>query len=1139
MSCISQLRAALMAPFAQIRRWSLVAAAVVLGLALPAAPIFAQSAATGTVRGKVQNASNGAYLKNAIVKVTGSAKEAITDAFGAYELDKVPAGAASLTASYVGEPDQTVTVQVASGAAATQDFTFRKSSVTRLDNDGTVILDPLVVTTERYKNAAAIAVAEERNSVNIKNVVSTEAFGDIPGGNVGEFVKFMPGVQIDYGAFQGAQTGYSENAPSGISIRGFGPEDTAILIDGMPVSNASPGSLTRQVGLDMLSINNASRVELIKVATPDMPNNSVGGQVNLITKSAFEFAKPSYSARIFFNTNSLNTKLSKTPGPTNKATFKTTPGAEFSVLYPINKNLGITFTGYGARQFDQTYRGETTQAFPTGSTPSTITNASGPQSISNPAMTRFRMTDIARLVDTTSGNLKLDWRPSPAQTLSANLQYSSYTSSEAQRRLDFRPTNAAGADWGPSFYTGTTANSTTDMTVTTVDKVGKTTSGQLQYNFQQSGWKIFAGASLSVSNGDNRDHENGHYSEIALKLNPGQVKLNNIVNGIPGSVTTYDRIANGGAVRDYTLLNNYSLDGTIAKSGQAHSKNTVGVYKLDVERALDFLPFLRSNTVLFKVGARHDSEKTEKSGVGTGYRDVIDPTKSSFYAVANILDTDYAGVSPGFGYPAQQWGSSYKLYALNQANQIFITPTDGADAVANWDSYVGQQKSMTETTTGAYAMLTGQFFNNRLSFVSGVRQEQKTREGRGPYIDNKWNYAKLANGNIYRDSVTGGPILFTNASFLSDSALLARMRAAGVTVPDHAYGPTATSIESRKLNRIANRYVSQKITNQPSPSLSTSFALTKKIDLKAAWSRSFKLPALEDTTQGLVSGNNSFTTTENDIIPADGTQGEIKVANPGLLPEISSNWDFQAAYYTDKGGKFSVSFFTKSVTNQAQNISIYANTDPALFNEVLTALELDPAAYQNWKLTTATNSDTVQKTHGFEYEVRQDFSFLGGWGNHFQVFASYTQNSLGSPASVTPVTITSPAGTPTTITPTVKTIALRSNRFASAGLQFATQRFSAQLRGTYKNANEQTGNRVTLPNGNFLRRMEPGATRIDVNLSYQFTKNYSVFLSGRDVFNAERKVIIRDDLGLLPAYAQQFDTKKFGVTWTVGVNGKW
>lgn len=1101
--------------------------------------VDAQTAATGTIHGRVLNGLNGQYLPGAVVAVKGTGLTALTDNAGAYTLIDVPVGTATIEATYAGQPTVSTTVNVAADTPANVDLTFHGETVKRAA-DGTILLDPYSVQAERYKNAQEIAIQQERSSINIKNVVAADSFGDIPSGNVGEFVKFLPGVQIDYGAFQGATTGYSDNAASGISIRGFGPEDTAILIDGMPVSNASPGSLTRQVGLDMLSINNASRVELIKVATPDMPNNSVGGQVNLITKSAFEFAKPEYSARVFFNMNSMNTGFKKTPGPVNKSTYKTTPGAEFSVAYPVSKTFGFTVTGYASREFDQTYRAETTYSY-SGS--SSITNASGPLSLSNPALSRFKDTDIARMVDTSSANLKFDWRPTPSQTLALNFQYSTYNSVEAQRRLDFRPTLAAGADWGPTFFKGTTANSTTDMTVTTADKIGNTKSGQLQYKLRRGGWNIFAGASLSQSTGENTDRANGHYSEIALKLNPGQVVFNDIANGRPGSIATYNRTSNGGGIRDFTQLSNYSLDGSIAKSGEAHSRNTVGLFKIDVERALDFWPWLRQNPISLKFGARRDSEKNEKWGLGTGYRDVLDPTKSSIYSVANILDDNYINVSPGFDYPPQQWGSSYKLYAVNQASQIFMAPDPNTpDARENWYSYVGQQKSMTEATNAGYAMLSGQFFKNRLSFVGGVRREQKTRDGRGPFQDPKWYLAKNPDGTLYRDSVGGALVDFRKTTFLSDSALLSRMKAAKVWYPDHiipASGTTPTTLEGAQLARIANREVHQKQTGEPSPSLSASYSLTKHIDLKAAWSRSFGLPSLEDQANGLLSGNGAFTVTENETIPADGTQGEIKVANPGIKASTSDNWDYQVAYYTDNGGKASISYFTKSVTNQAESISVYQTSDPALFNSVLGALGLDAADYENWKLTTATNSDTVQKTHGFEYEVRQDFSFLGGIGRNFQVFASYTRNSLASPSAPVPVTIDAPDGSTITVTPTVKTIALRANRFWSAGLQFSSRRLSAQLRGTYRNANERSGDRVTLPNGNFLRKFEPAETRWDINFNYQLSEHYSLFLSGRDVFNGKRKLIIKDDQGLLPAYAQSFDLRKFGITWTFGVTGKW
>jgi TonB-dependent receptor len=1124
---------------------SLGASAIVaLAVGLLVADVHAQSAATGVIDGRVLNASNGKYLGSAVISVEGSNLEAVSDDYGYFEIRNVPAGKTTLKATYSGQAPQTISVDVTAGKTTTKEVQF--GSAAGKQADGSIILDTFQVAADRFKNAREIAINEERQSVNIKNVVSADQFGDIPGGNVGEFVKFLPGVQISYGGpGTGVNQGYSESDASGISIRGFGPEDTAVLIDGMPVSNSSPGSLTRQVGLDMLSINNASRVELIKVATPDMPANSVGGQVNLITKSAFEYAKPSISTRIFVNVNSLNTKLGKTPGPVNKKTYKTTPGGEFSVSYPLTSKLGFTLTGFASNDFNQSYRAQ-----PTLTTAGTFTNAAGATATySNPAISRYQITDTSSLVEKRSGNIKLDWKPTTAQLLTANFQLSTYDSVEGQRRLDARPTVAAGADWGSTFTTGTTANSTLDQTVTTRDRVGDTKSGQLQYKYQLGGWNISAGGSLSVSTGDYKDRENGHFSEIGLKLNPGQVNFSNISESRPGTITTYRRVANGGAQTDYTKLSNWGFDQTIAKSGEAKSKSTVGLYKIDVERDLDFIPWLGSNSLSIKIGARRDQEKLEKSGVGTGYQEILDTGKS--YLISDIFDDSYVGRSPGFDAPAQEWGSTYKLFALNQANKLFIAPADGANAITNYNSYANQQKSLTETTDAGYAMLSGRFFKNRLKMVGGLRQEEKTREGRGPFTDSKWNYAKKSNGTLYIDNfyttgvkLDGSAMTRVNAdgtttnvtSFLTDSALLARMTAAGVKYPDHLYGLPATSLESRMLQLVANRRISQKVKGDPSASLSAAFDLTKKIAVKAAWSRSFKLPNLESGTSGLLSGNGAYTINENVPVAADGTKGTIAVANPGLLPETATNWDYEVSYFTDSGGKFSVSYYTKSVTNQSVNFSSFSGSP--VFEAVLPALGLNPSEYQDWRLTTSSNSTSKQSTHGYEFQVVQDFAFLGKWGRHFSGFASYSMKSLGAAPVVAPYSITSPSGAQIVVTPTVNAITLTANRFAGAGLQFATNRLSLQVRGTYRNDNEQGANRVTLPNGNFLRRFEPAETRIDVNATFQLTKRYSLFVSGRDVMNGTRETILRDDLNLLPRYAQIFDKKEFGHAWTFGVNGK-
>jgi hypothetical protein len=53
-----------------------------------------------------------------------------------------------------------------------------------------------VVSSARDTNAASIAINEQRFAPNAKNVVSTDALGIVGENNIGEFVKFLPGVEV-------------------------------------------------------------------------------------------------------------------------------------------------------------------------------------------------------------------------------------------------------------------------------------------------------------------------------------------------------------------------------------------------------------------------------------------------------------------------------------------------------------------------------------------------------------------------------------------------------------------------------------------------------------------------------------------------------------------------------------------------------------------------------------------------------------------------------------------------------------------------------------------------------------------------------------------------------------------------------
>ena len=154
----------------------------------------AELRADGSVEGRVLNTTNGRYINNARITVEGTALEAFSDEQGYYRL-AVPAGPRTVRVFYTGLRSQVRPLLVTDGQRAVSDFNLGTGD----GDNGPVALDPFVVESTRDMNAAALAINEQRFATNIKSVISTDSFGEIAEGNVGDFAKFLPGVTIDYG----------------------------------------------------------------------------------------------------------------------------------------------------------------------------------------------------------------------------------------------------------------------------------------------------------------------------------------------------------------------------------------------------------------------------------------------------------------------------------------------------------------------------------------------------------------------------------------------------------------------------------------------------------------------------------------------------------------------------------------------------------------------------------------------------------------------------------------------------------------------------------------------------------------------------------------------------------------------------
>ena len=148
---------------------------LVLALGLLTGEAIAQSANQGSISGRVFNNNNARYVGKAKINIEGTGLEVVSDDFGFFELRNVPAGSAKLAVTYAGEAPQSLTVVVLDGKNTVQDVTLGRPAAPGAEKS--VVLSVFEVAADRFKNAREIAINEERQSVNIKNVISTDQFG--------------------------------------------------------------------------------------------------------------------------------------------------------------------------------------------------------------------------------------------------------------------------------------------------------------------------------------------------------------------------------------------------------------------------------------------------------------------------------------------------------------------------------------------------------------------------------------------------------------------------------------------------------------------------------------------------------------------------------------------------------------------------------------------------------------------------------------------------------------------------------------------------------------------------------------------------------------------------------------------------
>lgn len=425
-------------PLAVVIGWfALALAPNQAGLAADASPagVVNPSSTAGSITGQVSNANTQAFLEGAVVELVGTGQATTTDREGRYQLSG-PAGDALLTVSFTGLDTVQVPVTIESGRSVVRHVALT-ADIYRLE----------AFNVEGAREGSALAITLQRQSPNVKNVVATDAFGTMTEDNVGQFLQRLPGLTADF----------STGSVREVMVRGISASLNTVEMDGIQLANTNSSGTNRFFDFLQASISMIESIEVTKAPTPDRPANSIGGTINMVTRSAFGRNQP----RIFTYSIGLVHAIDRIGGRgehwDEEPIKGLTPSLSFSYadVFGRNRNLGVSLSFSRNSIF--------------GSSEDTLHNYQA--TLERPAyiyQTNTRVVAVGGPHTRQNTSLKFEYKLSDRTTLSLNTAHNMYVEVNDTRGHVFATQNAA-ARFAPGYsevYSEALPHSTTRSNIT-------------------------------------------------------------------------------------------------------------------------------------------------------------------------------------------------------------------------------------------------------------------------------------------------------------------------------------------------------------------------------------------------------------------------------------------------------------------------------------------------------------------------------------------------------------------------------------------------------------------------------------------------------------------------------------------------
>ncbi len=891
------------------------------------------AAETGTVEGRVSDPASAEFLERVRVTVEGTQLETFTDTAGFYRLSGVPAGNARVRAAYTGLPPRESTVTVASGRTAVADFEFSRSG----GRGGDVVkLAGFVVNTTREMEAAAIAINEQRFAPDIRSVVSTDEFGAVAEGSVGEFLKFVPGISIEYEAGALAR---------GISINGVPSNNVPVQVNGFNLASAGGNSVTaRSAQMDMTSITATSRIEVQYSPTPDAPGSALAGLVNMVPRSAFERSRPQLSVNTFVMMRDNARELGPTPGYLEKDTWKVLPGFDFSYVRPVTRDFGFTLSGgFSENGTMEQYIQNRWHGLNTATNGVAFPHTTADR----PYLTQTIMRDGTKNARRVSFGATLDWRFSPRDRLSFSYQHYYIDFLVLNRTITFSTNRVNPGDFTPFETRGAAGQGQLQLANTFRDRTNSTLSPSLVWRHDGPVWKMEAGLGVSIGRNTFRDTDKGYFVGSVAQRSGVTVNFADIFYLRPRSISVTD--AAGAPVDPYSI-NSYAVTQTSANPLTNHDAQR-GAYA-NVARTLA----LRVPVTL-KAGLDLRKNKREArrgdytwAFVGADGRGSTAPAAGDDGA-APFFAPGYSRRDMPFGFPRVQWLDNEKLWSHHKANPGQLVFNENAA----YRSDVLRSRAASELVSAAFLRGDIAALDRRLRLVGGIRAEQTNTVAFGPLNDPSLNYRRDAAGNI----------LLTN----------------GRPIPIVS---NTSSLDYSKLTYIDRGVRAEKEYLRWFPSLNASYDVRENLVARAAYYHSIGRPSFEQYAGGL---------NLPDETSPPGPTNRITVNNAAIKPWTARSFSARLEYYFAGVGQVSLGGFVRHFRN------FFGETTFPATPAFLSLYALDAETFGPFDVATQHNiQDSVRMT-GYDFSYKQALTFLPHWARGLQAFANFSSQRPTGEAS--------------------------------------------------------------------------------------------------------------------------------------------